>query len=107
MQQLANPRLTKNMLKKRRHRNNQIQKLLERDGDKCWLCKNPLNGDYSLDHVKCHSDGGKKILENLRLTHTKCNNQRPNPTHAELEEIKLEIRNNQYNHFEEFLTTLL
>ena len=96
-----------NRAKKHRHRQNQINKILERDGDKCWLCNRNLNGDYSLYHVIPYSDGGKKVLENLRLAHTRCNNTRYNPTHIELNEIYSQIKDGSYTYYEEFLTELL
>ena len=96
-----------NANKKQRHRQNTINNILNRDGDNCWLCKQKLNGDYSLDHVKPESDGGKKVLENLCLAHTPCNNRRYNPTHMELEELKLQIKFGEYTYFDDFLMSLI
>jgi 5-methylcytosine-specific restriction endonuclease McrA len=96
-----------NSNKKKRHRQNTINNLLTRDGDKCWLCKRKLDGDYSLDHYVPFSDGGKKILSNLKLAHTVCNNRRFNPICIELEEIKMQIKFGQYNYFDDFLMSLI
>jgi 5-methylcytosine-specific restriction endonuclease McrA len=96
-----------NASKKKRHRQNTIKKILDRDGDNCWLCKQKLNGDYSLDHVVPFSDGGLKVLDNLNLAHTVCNNRRFNPTCLELEEIKLQIKLGEYTYFNDFLTDLI
>jgi len=99
--------LSANALKKRRHRHNQIRKLLQRDGDSCWICNTKLNGDYSLDHVKPFSEGGLKVLTNLKLAHTPCNNRRYNPICEELDEIKLQIKCGEYTYFHDFLMNLI
>jgi 5-methylcytosine-specific restriction endonuclease McrA len=59
-----------------RDRKNKVRKLLERDGDDCWLCGHPLDGNMSLDHVIPRSRGGGNGLDNLRLAHVECNNRR-------------------------------
>jgi len=96
-----------NANKKQRHRQNTINNILNRDGDNCWLCKQKLNGDYSLDHIIPFSDGGKKVLSNLNLAHTPCNNRRFNPICIELEELKLQIKFGEYTYFDDFLMSLI
>ncbi len=60
-----------------------IAKIGERDGWKCAICgdnvmkfriqNHPLAP--SLDHIVPVRDGGTYVQNNLRLTHTKCNNE--------------------------------
>ncbi len=53
--------------------------LLERDGNTCMLCKRPLNGDYSLDHIDTTMDENGALnsdVSNLQLTHARCNSWR-------------------------------
>ena len=58
----------------------------KRDGDNCWLCnKIVIEGLQdghpemaTLDHVVEVFRGGGNNLENLRLAHAKCNNDRSN-----------------------------
>ncbi len=41
----------------------------------CEICKQTL-GKPSIDHILPKSKGGRNQLDNLRLTHTDCNNVR-------------------------------
>ena len=53
--------------------------LLERDGANCMLCKRPLNGDFSLDHIDTTMDENGALnsdVSNLQLTHARCNSWR-------------------------------
>lgn len=47
--------------------------LLARDGDLCWLCNLPLNGDITEEHLVSRAQRGKNTLDNIVLTHFKCN----------------------------------
>lgn len=59
-------------------------KVMERDGAHCWLCgrlvveglapDHPLSP--SLDHVIPFAKGGTYTLDNLRLAHHSCNQER-------------------------------
>lgn len=54
------------------------QALLERDGDKCQLCLEPLKDPYNgkethVDHIEAHVWSGDDALENLRLVCSICN----------------------------------
>ena len=53
---------------------NRKKKLLRRDGDKCWLCDKfmPIN-DRTVEHLIARSQGGRSNLDNLVLTHERCN----------------------------------
>ena len=55
-------------------------KLLERDGDRCWLCGEPFSNKSgrkpSLDHVIPKSKGGTTAMDNMRLAHSRCNYKR-------------------------------
>jgi 5-methylcytosine-specific restriction endonuclease McrA len=77
----AVPRPGKTKGKDRRRR---VRALLARDGDLCWLCSKPLDGDATLDHVVPRSKGGKNGLENLRLAHKGCNGARGNADAAQM-----------------------
>jgi 5-methylcytosine-specific restriction endonuclease McrA len=49
--------------------------ILERDGDKCAICKKPI-GDIeraTLDHIVPRAFGGRDRIENLQLAHFHCN----------------------------------
>lgn len=50
-----------------------VEKLLERDGDLCYLCDQPLDGERSIDHVVPLVKGGKDNMSNYRLAHHRCN----------------------------------
>lgn len=57
-------------------------KIIERDGDKCWLCGEPFSNKPgrkpSLDHVIPKSQGGTAKLDNMKLAHSRCNYKRGN-----------------------------
>lgn len=64
-----------------------LLKLAQRDGFFCRICLHPIDlsildhqrPDYvTFDHVRPKRAGGTSALENLRLTHKICNNQRCN-----------------------------
>lgn len=48
-------------------------KLLNRDGDKCFLCGKSLGNDITLEHLVALSCGGSNRLSNMVLTHGHCN----------------------------------
>ncbi len=70
--------------------NRHVRKLIRirrRDGQRCWLCGEHLdfrrdeNGavpGVTADHVVPRSHGGPDSIDNLRLAHSKCNNERGN-----------------------------
>ncbi len=61
-------------------------RIRSRDGDNCWLCGKIVNEGLkenhpllaTLDHVVEVCRGGDHRMENLRLAHAKCNNDRSN-----------------------------
>lgn len=62
-----------------------VDRIMRRDGRRCWLCGEPCDFELSrdgryphttLDHVIPKSKGGGSAPENLRLAHKKCNNDR-------------------------------
>lgn len=61
-----------------------IRQLLERDGNCCWICKQPFDLKLqrtaqmaaTLDHVIPTSRGGSNGVSNLRLAHRRCNANR-------------------------------
>lgn len=65
-----------------------IPEILLRDGDQCSLCgsridlalKYPDPMSRSVDHIVPYSKGGADVVENLRLTHLRCNQSRGNTT---------------------------
>lgn len=49
------------------------QTLLERDGDDCWLCGDPLGDDITFEHLIPRSVRGSSHSVNLALAHEACN----------------------------------
>jgi 5-methylcytosine-specific restriction endonuclease McrA len=48
--------------------------LIKRDGLICGMCRESLEGsEFHIDHIIPVALGGKDIMENVRLTHPKCN----------------------------------
>jgi len=58
---------------KRKHRDQAVIEVMERDGNNCWFCAKPLNGDVSLEHLQPLALGGTWKLDNLALAHGGCN----------------------------------
>jgi HNH endonuclease len=50
-----------------------IEHLLHRDGHLCYLCDEPLNSDITIDHVVPKSRGGSEDVDNFKLAHFRCN----------------------------------
>lgn len=50
-----------------------IQRLLARDGQNCWLCLEPLGNDITLEHLCPAAHGGPNHMSNYALAHAKCN----------------------------------
>lgn len=50
-------------------------KLLERDGDECWFCGEPMFDDCTIEHLVPKSGGGSNGLANFALAHRACNNR--------------------------------
>lgn len=60
--------------------------VIDRYGDTCYLCgAKVLQGNIHLDHVKPLSRGGKHEIENLRVTHSWCNESKGNKLLKEIE----------------------
>ena len=68
-----------------KQRQRQIKRLRERDGDNCALCgapmyfpevRKPCRALATLDHIVPCFEGGSNRLDNLRLTHLRCNTLR-------------------------------
>lgn len=52
--------------------------LIRRDGMVCQLCLEPIDtlDDATIDHIQPLSKGGTDRIDNLRLTHARCNQER-------------------------------
>jgi 5-methylcytosine-specific restriction endonuclease McrA len=57
--------------------------LADRDGDRCWYCGCPFDGQQdggsrslTIDHVEPVADGGGSSLDNLRLCCRTCNRRK-------------------------------
>ena len=58
-----------------------VDRLRARDGDRCWLCSEPMNFQakpnsptaWSIEHLIAQSLGGPAMLDNLVLCHPRCN----------------------------------
>ena len=49
--------------------------MLERDGDTCFYCGKPLENYCTVEHILSISNGGTNSIENLVLSHDKCNRE--------------------------------
>jgi 5-methylcytosine-specific restriction endonuclease McrA len=56
-------------------RTRKIARILERDGDLCCYCQQPLGEDMTLEHRVASSNGGSEDLDNLKLAHALCNRE--------------------------------
>lgn len=58
-----------------RHKNYRREKiaLLKRDGNRCFLCREKLGNDMTVDHLIALSCGGRNTLGNMVLMHEECN----------------------------------
>lgn len=55
------------------------EEVAERDGWTCYLCTAPVTRkDWAIDHVVPLDKGGAHAIENLRLTHRRCNSRKGN-----------------------------
>ncbi len=64
-------------------------KLIKRDGKLCGICGKPLpkrrhGGNIQIDHVIPRLRGGSDSMNNLRLSHKRCNRERSAPSVGEL-----------------------
>lgn len=50
-----------------------VSTLLERDGDECFLCCQPLGEDITVEHLVAIVFGGPNHIANKVLMHSKCN----------------------------------
>ena len=73
-----------------------ITKLMARDGDRCAICREPLNRKIkdrydpfyvTFDHRVPVSAGGLSTLDNLQLAHRFCNQERGNAPWTDEEEL--------------------
>ena len=52
--------------------------LLERDGDLCFFCAQPLVEDITVEHLVSHDKGGPDVSDNFALAHESCNKSADN-----------------------------
>ena len=66
--------------------------LIRRDGTLCAICGEPMltMDDITIDHRVPLSRGGLDVLDNLRLAHVKCNEERGNRLEGEQERCPTE-----------------
>lgn len=57
----------------KRHKEQLIERLLDRDGPNCCICGKPLGDDITIEHWVSIKDGGNNSLANLGLAHEACN----------------------------------
>lgn len=50
-----------------------VQRLLERDGDECFFCRDPMGGDLTVEHLVSRAHGGPNHIANLFAAHKRCN----------------------------------
>lgn len=58
---------------KRRRSSADEQTLLERDGECCFFCAEPLGEDISIEHLVATTHGGPNHISNKFLAHKQCN----------------------------------
>jgi len=50
------------------------QSVIERDGLLCGICAGAVErSDVHIDHIYPYSRGGRSVMRNLRVTHSRCN----------------------------------
>lgn len=64
------------------------RQVLEVYGNICWLCKQPIPGLPSADHVLPRSKGGTDDIENLRPACLKCNTKRGTKPLSKKQQLK-------------------
>ncbi len=62
-------------LKGRRNNRASVTAILARDGDNCFFCRKPLDGDLTVEHLVAVAHGGPNHISNKFLAHTECNNR--------------------------------
>jgi hypothetical protein len=67
------------------------KKLMERDGDGCWFCGQPLGSDVTLEHLVPRSRGGGNDAANCVLAHAKCNQDAANLSISEKVELRAKL----------------
>lgn len=67
------------------------EKLILRDGTRCFYCDGEMNEDITLEHLIAISSGGKNELSNMVLAHEKCNHDVRNKPISE--KVKIAIAN--------------
>lgn len=50
-----------------------VTALLARDGEQCFFCGKPLEGDLTVEHLVAVAHGGPNHISNLFLAHAPCN----------------------------------
>lgn len=60
---------------KRAKRSAEVQRLIERDGGDCFLCRRPLGDDITIEHLVPVAAGGPNHIANKALAHKACNLQ--------------------------------
>ena len=58
---------------KRGNLGGRINRLLDRDGDRCFFCKRQLGEDVTVEHLVPKVHGGPDHISNLALAHKACN----------------------------------
>lgn len=51
-----------------------VNRLLKRDGDKCFYCLYPLGNNVTKEHLVPISHNGPDRIDNMVLAHSQCNN---------------------------------
>lgn len=50
-----------------------VRRLIERDGEACFFCGLPMDGDVTVEHLVAIAHGGPNHISNLFLAHAECN----------------------------------
>lgn len=65
-----------------------VGRLLDKYGNNCWACGQPMGDDVTIEHVIPQASGGGNNIDNLRLCHQRCNVALANHTPAEKQIIR-------------------
>lgn len=73
---LGNQAWSAGVATKRKARNPvEVRALLQRDGDSCFLCRQPLGNDITVEHLVAVVHGGPNHIANKALMHEDCNHR--------------------------------
>jgi 5-methylcytosine-specific restriction endonuclease McrA len=79
-------------VKGRRKDRSTVGALMARDGDLCFFCGAPLDGDVTVEHLIAIAHGGPNHISNLFLAHAQCNQAAGHMSAPEKVEMAVRLR---------------